>query len=52
MPAAALIVVVIRTCDEALMFAGMCDESVAEWDDAGRLFSRVRGSHPYPAQEP
>lgn len=39
MPAAALIVVVTRmcdkalmfagTCDEALMFAGVCDESVA-----------------------
>lgn len=29
MPAAALIVVVTRMCDKALMFAGMCDESVA-----------------------
>ena len=28
MPAAALIVVVIRTCDEALMFAGTCDEAL------------------------
>lgn len=28
MPAAALIVVVIRMCDKALMFAGTCDEAV------------------------
>lgn len=28
MPAAALIVVVIRMCDKALMFAGMCDEAL------------------------
>lgn len=29
MPAAALIVVVTRMYDKALMFAGMCDEAVA-----------------------
>lgn len=29
MPAAALIVVVIRMYDKALMFAGTCDEAVA-----------------------
>lgn len=28
MPAAALIVVVIRMYDKALMFAGMCDEAL------------------------
>ena len=28
MPAAALIVVVTRMCDKALMFAGMCDEGL------------------------
>lgn len=28
MPAAALIVVVTRMCDKALMFAGMCDEAL------------------------
>ena len=28
MPAAALIVVVTRMCDEALMFGGTCDEAL------------------------